>query len=123
MFRLAIFKILFFLRVHFLFKNKEKVVVLCFHRISNESSLGYPPLSINNFEKIIEYLSKVGHFVDFGDSTKKQNKFIITFDDAFYDFYLNAFPIIKKQEAYVTLNVEPTSYGRELNIPKNNIFL
>jgi peptidoglycan/xylan/chitin deacetylase (PgdA/CDA1 family) len=88
--------------------KKGKVTVLCFHRVSPESSKGYPPMSPNVFEGIIKYLSKKTTFIDFNEidfNKHQKHRVIITFDDAYKDFEEYALPILKKYNVPVTLNV------------------
>lgn len=68
----------------------------------------------NKFEKYIKFLSKNGHAITLNDLTNKnknknfKNKYIITFDDGFYNNLKYALPILKKYKTphtiYLTTN-------------------
>ncbi len=78
----------------------NKTQIFCFHRVSNEFSLAYPPIPIKVFEKIISFIYK-NYFVipieEIGNNfNTKKPYLIITFDDAYYDFYENVLPIFIK---------------------------
>ncbi|MDD2345523.1 MAG: polysaccharide deacetylase family protein [Bacteroidales bacterium] len=74
--------------------------VFCFHRISDEVSPAYQPIPPKTFDKIISYLSKKYFIVPINDISSKNTtnkpKAVITFDDAYYDFYEYALPILDK---------------------------
>jgi peptidoglycan/xylan/chitin deacetylase (PgdA/CDA1 family) len=74
--------------------------VFCFHRISDEVSPAYQPIPPKTFDKIISYLSKKYFIVPINDISSKNTtnkpKALITFDDAYYDFYEYALPILDK---------------------------
>ena len=44
----------------------------CFHRVSDEISPGYPPMKIDDFEKLINFFSKEFELVDFKDSYQEK---------------------------------------------------
>lgn len=106
--RRCVFDFLHFIRFEwFLFNRNKKTIILCFHRINPLPSPGYPALKPELFEKMVCYLKARFDFVDFVDSHKKTNrrKIIVTFDDAYADFYEFAFPILLKHNIPCTLNV------------------
>lgn len=78
----------------------SKSKIFCFHRVSDEISPAYPPLPKKVFRKTLEYIDKHYHVIDINDinSPIKSNKklAVLTFDDAYYDFYENALPILRK---------------------------
>lgn len=79
----------------------------CFHRVSDEYSPGYPPMKIDDFEKLIQFFSKNFELVDLSDSLpeKGYRKMIVTFDDGYKDFQTNSLPILKHHKCPVTQNV------------------
>jgi peptidoglycan/xylan/chitin deacetylase (PgdA/CDA1 family) len=63
------------------------------------------------FEKLIKLFLKNAEIVSINNIYKenfiKSNKFILTFDDGYKDFLIYAFPIIKKYNLEVNLNICP----------------
>lgn len=105
MFHLRINKIL-----HCYVKFKKYGIILCFHRVSNNNNILFPPLKISVFEKLIKYLSKNFSVCNTSDffNNKKQNKKIkvlITFDDGYKDFITNALPILKEYKIPAVHNI------------------
>ncbi len=86
-----------------------KVFSICLHRVSDEDSPAYPPMPVHVFERLMIYLQKRYGFLSLADlhntSKTKKGGILLTFDDAYYDFYKNAFPILKKLQIPVILNV------------------
>jgi len=80
--------------------RNSKLQLFCFHRISDEFSPAYPPIPVKVFDKIMSFINR--HYLvipieEIGNSfISKKTRMIITFDDAFYDFYENALPILQK---------------------------
>lgn len=86
-----------------------KIFSICLHRVSDEHSPAYPPMPVGVFERLMVYLKKRHGFLslaDLHDPEKiKKGGILLTFDDAYYDFYQHAFPVLKKLEIPVILNV------------------
>lgn len=79
---------------------ESKTQIVAFHRISDEFSPAYPPIPVKVFDKILSYMNR-HYFVipieDMGKSfASKKTRLVITFDDAYYDFYENALPLLNK---------------------------
>lgn len=100
-----IFKILFSLRfnkiLHNYVKFKNYGIILCLHRVSNKNDILFPPLKIHVFEKLIIYLTKnfnICNTSEFFDKKRgnKKIKLLISFDDGYKDFIINALPILEK---------------------------
>jgi peptidoglycan/xylan/chitin deacetylase (PgdA/CDA1 family) len=76
------------------------VLVLCFHRISDEYSPSYPPIPTKVFDQICFFISRNFHVIHPNEILKKKitskQSVLITFDDAFLDFKINALPILEK---------------------------
>src|SRR5271168_636805 len=84
------------------------VTILCLHRISNEFSLAFPSISINDFKLLLEYLSKHYEVVQLKGLPKiKSSKpaLVLSFDDGFLDFYENALPLLQQFNLPCNLNV------------------
>jgi peptidoglycan/xylan/chitin deacetylase (PgdA/CDA1 family) len=80
----------------------DKTYIFCFHRISDEYSPAYPPIPINVFDKICRYISKQYCVIPLHalheKPINKKTRAIITFDDAYYDFYEHALPVLTKHK-------------------------
>lgn len=97
-------------------------LILMFHRIY-EPRLGYTPEKFSHF---IDYLTQ-NFYITLPFKTLKHNKLnvILTFDDAYYDFYHFAFPILQRHNIPAVLAVSPSfiqdttdvSIAERLNCP------
>ena len=113
-FRSLVFYILYFLRLGLLLKfiniYRQKVPVLLFHRISDNYDPFTHPHSLYQFKLLMKFLNKNYDLRSLDDlftldKTKLKNSCFIVFDDALFDFYENAWPIIKEFQIPVTLFV------------------
>jgi len=99
--------------------NSNNLSIYLFHgvikkKLNNDSIRNYNSKHIhqNKFEKYIKFLSKNGQAITLNDiddkKIKYRNKYIITFDDGFYNNYKYALPILKKYNVphiiYLTTN-------------------
>ena len=99
--------------------NSNDLSIYLFHgviksKLKNNSVTNYNFKHINQkiFEKYIRFLSNNGEAITlndiFGKNLKFRNKYIITFDDGFYNNYKYALPILKKYNIphiiYLTTN-------------------
>ena len=99
--------------------NSNDLSIYLFHgviksKLKNNSVRNYNFKHINQkiFEKYIRFLSNNGEAITlndiFGKNLKFRNKYIITFDDGFYNNYKYALPILKKYNIphiiYLTTN-------------------
>lgn len=79
------------------------------HRVSDEHSPAYPPMPVHIFERLMRYLKRRYGFLSLADlhdeAKRSKGGILLTFDDAYYDFYTNAFPILQKLDIPVILNV------------------
>ena len=87
--------------------ERPKLTILCLHKITDESFPSWPGMPFKTFEKLLKYISKnyevcLPHQVK---ENSKKKQLILTFDDGFEDFYLNAFPLLKKYKIPSVLNV------------------
>lgn len=87
----------------------NSTIILAFHRVSDEFSPAYPPIPVKVFDKICKYLSRNYEIIHphaiFDKKQSKKIKAIITFDDAYLDFYENALPILEKYKIPVIQHV------------------
>ena len=104
--------------------NSEQLSIYLFHGVikkdNKQSIRNYNNKHITQakFEKYIKFLSSNGQSITLNDINKKQNfkkKYIITFDDGFYNNYKYALPILKKY------NVPHTIYLTSNYVDKNLI--
>ena len=93
--------------------KRNKPIILMYHSINHHNSMNIYPdniISIENFEKQIEYISQKRNIISLEELVRRieQGKFspytaAITFDDGYYDFFLNAYPILKKYHVPATV--------------------
>lgn len=87
----------------------NKTQIFCFHRISDEVSPAYPPLPIKVFDKICSYISRKFLVIPLNEINNsfesKKQRAVITFDDAYYDFYENALSILQKYKMPATQHI------------------
>ena len=90
-----------------------KIPVLIYHSINNDKS--NLSLSIDNFEKQINFLKKSGFettsFDKINDNKKKQ--ILITFDDGYKDTFQHALPILKKYNFKATCFLVSSLIGKK----------
>lgn len=84
-----------------------RIKTLCLHKITNEQFPSWPGMPVSTFEYLIRYLKARYHICSPGDWNVKtiRPKLILTFDDGFEDFYLNALPVLQKYSVPASLNV------------------
>lgn len=80
--------------------SNNNIHIFCFHHISDEYSPAYPPIPVKVFDKICRYISKKYFVIPLHalheKPINKKTRAIITFDDAYYDFYEYALPVLSK---------------------------
>lgn len=113
MVRNKLFKLLYTLGLHYIFHQfvwkNNKVILLCFHRVSDKDDIMFPPLKLIVFEQLLDYIKKnftVLHLHDL-EYYKKSDKpaLIITFDDGYKDFIENALTVLVKRNFPAVHNV------------------
>lgn len=94
----------------------SKILVLCYHKIDDISrDWNNITVSKKQFRKQMEYL-KDNYNIIRGDSDWKNlkgNNIVITFDDGYEDFYLNAWPILEELEIPATVFISSGTIGTE----------
>lgn len=86
--------------------GKANLVILCYHRVRNETGIFYDQnisASPEEFKKQILYIRgrfnviSLDQLLDYcsGNDNLKPNSLLLTFDDGYKDNVLNAFPILK----------------------------
>ncbi len=87
----------------------SKILILNFHRISDEHSPAYPPIPVKVFDQILGYLKKRFSIIPLEEvhysSSGKKSRLVITFDDAYLDFYENALPLLVKYNIPAVQNI------------------
>ena len=80
------------------------VPILMYHSISKTNNK--LSVSIKSFNKQMNLMKKLGYqSINLSelDSVNSKNKFVITFDDGYADFFNNAYPILKKLNYKATI--------------------
>ena len=110
--REKVFKLAFNFKTHNLLRSTNStsdILVLCFHDISDIPNPSYPSLTPDQFEKILDYLSKSYEFTTIENIQSKtkssKTKVLLTFDDGYKSFYTNVLPILKKYNATAICSV------------------
>ena len=79
-------------------KNND-LVILTFHRVSDDLDQMWPPMPIKSFRLLMEKLAKTFRIIDINKITKLPDRpgppfMAVTFDDGYSDFFENAVPIL-----------------------------
>ncbi len=96
------------------FLKRHKPIILMYHSVnSRDCQYVYPDniVSVENFERQIAHLSRKKKLISLSQLVKylrkgvqpPENAVVITFDDGYYDFYSNAYPVLKKYGVPCTL--------------------
>jgi len=90
--------------------RKNDPIILMYHRILNDEFIN--GLAQQEFERQMAYIHKNFNVVSIGDllqniknNTAKPYSIALTFDDGHYDFYTNAWPILKKYNVPASLYI------------------
>lgn len=88
-------------------KFSKAVTVLCFHRVNDFEDPAWPALKTGNFKILLDYLSKNYSIIDLSEIETKTTKpkLVISFDDGYYDFMENAFPVLQKMKLPCNMNI------------------
>lgn len=80
---------------------KSKILILMFHKVYDRNTLYQPA----KFSKYLEYLTQNFHITNIDNIKPNQLNIILTFDDAYYDFYYYVYPLLKKYNVPAILGV------------------
>lgn len=106
---------------------KRKAPIFLFHRISNTYDRFTEPIPTDRFEDILKkityfYTPQKLELLEKQTNQISKKAAFVCFDDGLEDFYLNAFPILKKHSIPVTLFVPTGKVGTENSIWNNQLF-
>lgn len=98
---------------HLLYKRKQGrlITILNLHRISREENFFWQPLSPENFESLVKYVTAKYHVIHFRDiaslhiGNDSRPPLILSFDDGYKDFVDYALPILNKYECKSNHNI------------------
>lgn len=116
------------LSMSYFYKPSLEVVVLMYHRVSGDINLELD-IPLSSFQTQMEWLVKNYHIISLDDLFNAELSYlngdkpraVITFDDAFSDFYYYAWPILKKLEIPSTLYV-PTEFVEHPDRPPISVY-
>ena len=99
-----------------LVKNND-LVILTFHRVSDDIDQMWPPMPIQSFRSLMEKLAKTFRIIDINDIKKLPDRpgppfMAVTFDDGYSDFIENAAPILLDLGIPACLNICPLLVDR-----------
>ena len=94
-----------------LVKNRN-LMILTFHRVSDDVDQMWPPIPIASFRSLMEKLAKTFQIIDINDVKKLPNHpgspfMVVTFDDGYSDCIENAAPILLDLGIPACLNICP----------------
>ena len=94
-----------------LVKNRN-LMILTFHRVSDDVDQMWPPIPIKSFRSLMEKLAKTFQIIDINDIKKLSNHsgppfMVVTFDDGYSDCIENAAPILLDLGIPACLNICP----------------
>ena len=110
------FKIKYFLAIFLsiFFKTKNNInFILMYHEITKSHEDNIFSVSIQNFKSQILFLIKKYHNSNIENFFRKNNSFVITFDDGYEDIYHLVFPFIKKYNIHVTIFLTLSNLNKE----------
>ncbi len=97
-------------------KNND-LVILTFHRVSDDVDPIFPPMSIRSFRLLMEKLAKTFRIIDINNITKLPDRpgppfMVVTFDDGYSDCIENAAPILLDLGIPACFNICPLLVDR-----------
>jgi peptidoglycan/xylan/chitin deacetylase (PgdA/CDA1 family) len=99
----------------------NRIPVLAFHQISDDFSWSITRQRRNQFERGMSYLRDEGYvtvppsMIFDPEFSSNDKSVILTFDDGYEDFYLNAFPVLKKYGFTACIFIITGYIGRKSN--------
>jgi len=99
-------------------RRSRNFQILSYHRVNNDRDPFFRAVSVDVFEKQMEYLVSHFHVCSLEEAVERMkskdipdNTIVITLDDGYKDNYLNAFPIFKKLSMPATIFLATDSIG------------
>ncbi len=92
-------------------RAKTSVPVLCFHRISEDQDLFFPPMRPELFRKLLKSMLRHYDCISLEEAASERRlprrAFVVTFDDGYSDFIETALPILKELKIQSTHAILP----------------
>lgn len=92
---------------------QKRKLILMYHSVNGENPRYQYEIKTENFIKQLDFLRNHSEIVTleqlFCNQQQKKNQIALSFDDAYDDFYLNVFPILKQQKIPAALFL-PTAF-------------
>jgi peptidoglycan/xylan/chitin deacetylase (PgdA/CDA1 family) len=99
-------------------RRANNVQILDYHRVGDEEDLFFPPVSIADFTRQMDYVAANCNILPLEEAVERmsrddvpENAVVLTFDDGYRDNYLNAFPILKKRSLAATIFLATDAIG------------
>lgn len=96
-----------------LIRSSRRSLILMYHSVETQPTGYHYTVSVENFAAQMEFLTRFYEVVSLDELFKTRapgtRRVAITFDDAYADFYSNAFPILQRNNLPATVFV-PTGY-------------
>jgi peptidoglycan/xylan/chitin deacetylase (PgdA/CDA1 family) len=106
---------------------QKRKLILMYHSVNGENPQYHYEIMIENFLKQLQFIRQHFEIVTieqlFRDQKQKKSQVALSFDDAYEDFYLNVFPILKQHQLPATLFLPTALISTEPVVEIQNNYL